>query len=66
VEGAFVVAPGVLPNGADVTHAIRNPLDVPPLVLHAHGGDLFGTPRSNWDPETNEDVPFDWNGVRSE
>lgn len=63
------MAPGVLPNDADVIHAIRNPLDVPldvPLVvLHAYGGDLFATPRSNWDPETNEEIPFDWEKVNS-
>lgn len=58
-----VVGPGVLPNGADVIHAIRNPLDVPLLALHAYGGDLFATPRSNWDPETHEEVVFDWKKV---
>lgn len=63
---ASVVAPGVLENGADVIHAIRNPLDAPLVVLHAYGGDLFGTPRSNWDPETYEEIPFDWRKVRSE
>lgn len=60
-----VVAPGVLPNAAEVIHAIRNPLDTPLLVLHAYGGDLFATARSNWDPETHEEIPFDWEKVRS-
>lgn len=59
-----VVAPGVLANAAEVIHAIRNPLDTPLLVLHAYGGDLFSTPRSNWNPETHEEVPFDWEKVR--
>jgi len=58
-----VVAPGVQPNPADVIHAIRNPLDEPLVVLHAYGGDLFGTPRSNWDPQTHEEIPFDWKKV---
>ena len=62
---ASVVAPSVLSNDADVIHAIRNPLDTPLLVLHAYGGDLFATPRSNWDPETHEEIPFDWEKVRS-
>jgi len=57
------VPPGVLPNAAGVIHAIRNPLDEPLVVLHAYGGDLFGTPRSNWDPETHEEIPFDWKKV---
>ncbi len=65
VGQASVVGPGVLPNGPDVIHAICNPLDVPLLVLHAYGGDLFSTPRSNWDPETNKEIPFDWQKVRS-
>ena len=62
---ASVVGPGVLPNGPDVIHAICNPLDVPLLVIHAYGGDLFSTPRSNWDPETHQEIPFDWEKVRS-
>jgi predicted metal-dependent enzyme (double-stranded beta helix superfamily) len=60
-----VVAPGVLANDADVIHAISNPLDVPLVVLHAYGGDLFGVSRSNWDPETHEEIPFDWKKVAS-
>lgn len=62
---ASVVAPGVLANPADVIHAICNPLDVPLVVLHAYGGDLFGVARSNWDPKTHEEIPFDWARVRS-
>lgn len=63
---ASVIAPGVLPNGPEVIHAISNPLDVPLLALHAYGGDLFSTPRSNWDPETNREIPFDWDKVKSD
>jgi predicted metal-dependent enzyme (double-stranded beta helix superfamily) len=63
---ASVTGPGVLPNAADVIHAIRNPLDTPLVVVHAYGGDLFSTPRSNWDPETHKEIPFDWSRVRSE
>lgn len=62
---ASVVAPGVLPNDADVIHAISNPLDTPLVVLHAYGGDLFATPRSHWDPETHEEIAFDWERIRS-
>lgn len=58
-----ISGPGVLPNGAEVIHAIRNPLDTPLLALHAYAGDLFATPRSNWDPETHEEIPFDWEKV---
>jgi predicted metal-dependent enzyme (double-stranded beta helix superfamily) len=62
---ATVVGPDVLPNAADVIHAIRNPLDVPLLVVHAYGGDLFAVERSTWDPKTHEEIPFDWQKVRS-
>lgn len=62
---ASVIAPGVLANDADVIHAICNPLDVPLLALHAYGGDLFGVSRSNWDPETHEEIPYDWEKVLS-
>ncbi len=55
-----VEGPGVLSNAADVIHAIRNPLDVPLLALHVYGGDLFGVPRSSWDPDTHEEAVFDW------
>jgi predicted metal-dependent enzyme (double-stranded beta helix superfamily) len=65
VGEASVVAPGVLANPADVIHAIHNPLDTPLLVLHAYAGDLIGTPRSNWDPETHKEIPFDWAKVSS-
>ena len=65
VGSKSVIAPGVLPNPADVIHSIRNPLDEPLLALHAYGGDLFATPRSNWDPETHEEKSFDWQKVRS-
>ena len=63
--GKSVVAPGVLPNPADVIHAIHNPLDEPLLALHAYGGDLFAVERSTWNPETHEEIPFDWRAVRS-
>ena len=63
---ASVIAPGVLANDADVIHAISNPLDAPLVVLHAYGGDLFATPRSHWDPETHEEIPYEWEKVRSQ
>jgi predicted metal-dependent enzyme (double-stranded beta helix superfamily) len=61
-----VPAPGVLANAADVIHAISNPLEEPLLALHAYGGDLLGTARSNWDPETHEEISYDWEKVSSE
>lgn len=40
-------------------HSVRNPLDRLTGALHVYGGDFFGTPRSEWDPETLEEGPYD-------
>jgi len=45
--------------GADVVHAIENPLDQPTLGLHVYGGDLLAAERSMWSPETGEEHPYD-------
>ncbi|MBK8978171.1 MAG: hypothetical protein IPM29_19880 [Planctomycetes bacterium] len=57
---------GVLPNPADVIHAIHDPLAEPLVMVHAYGRDLFGVDRSSWDPQTHEEIPFDWRKVRPE
>jgi hypothetical protein len=36
--------------GADVIHAIENPLDRQTFGLHVYGGDLLGAARRMWDP----------------
>ena len=28
-------------------------------AIHVYGGDFFATPRSEWDPETLVEAPFD-------
>jgi predicted metal-dependent enzyme (double-stranded beta helix superfamily) len=28
-------------------------------AIHVYGGDIFGVPRSEWDPNTFEERPFD-------
>jgi predicted metal-dependent enzyme (double-stranded beta helix superfamily) len=45
--------------GADVVHAIENPLPTQTLGLHVYGGDLFAAPRSMWSPATGEEHPYD-------
>ena len=45
--------------GADVVHAIENPLEQPTLGLHVYGGDLLGAARSMWSPHTGEEHPYD-------
>jgi predicted metal-dependent enzyme (double-stranded beta helix superfamily) len=47
------------PLGATVIHAVTNPLDRITAALHVYGGDFFATPRSEWDPESFEERPYD-------
>jgi predicted metal-dependent enzyme (double-stranded beta helix superfamily) len=45
--------------GRDVIHAVANPLRQFTGAIHVYGGDFFGVPRSEWDPDTREERPFD-------
>lgn len=45
--------------GKDIIHSVANPLRTFTGALHIYGGDFFGTPRSEWDPETLEERPWD-------
>ena len=47
------------PLGAAVIHAVINPLDQITAAIHVYGGDFFATPRSEWDPQTFEERPYD-------
>lgn len=48
-----------VPLGAAIIHAVMNPLDQITAAIHVYGGDFFATPRSEWDPETFEERPYD-------
>ncbi len=45
--------------GDAVIHAVANPLDELTGAIHVYSGDFFATPRSEWDPETLEEHPYD-------
>ena len=45
--------------GKTVIHTVVNPLRVFAGAIHIYGGDFFGTPRSDWDPATLEERPYD-------
>ncbi len=45
--------------GEKVIHAVVNPLAKVTAAIHVYGGDFFETPRSEWDPETLEESPYD-------
>ncbi|MGH7783604.1 MAG: hypothetical protein ACREO5_07170 [Candidatus Binatia bacterium] len=48
-----------IPLGDAVIHAVTNPLDQITAAIHVYGGDFFATPRSEWDPLTLREQPFD-------
>jgi predicted metal-dependent enzyme (double-stranded beta helix superfamily) len=50
--------------GADVIHAVSNPNRTYTAAIHVYGGDYFATPRSQWDPVTLREQPFDVEAVR--
>jgi predicted metal-dependent enzyme (double-stranded beta helix superfamily) len=51
--------------GRQVIHAVANPLRRFTGAIHVYGGDFFATPRSEWDPETRVERPFDVERARA-
>jgi predicted metal-dependent enzyme (double-stranded beta helix superfamily) len=49
----------VLPLGRDIIHSVTNPLGRLTGAIHVYGGDFFGVPRSEWDPERLVEQPGD-------
>jgi predicted metal-dependent enzyme (double-stranded beta helix superfamily) len=49
----------VVPLGETIIHSVINPLDRVTAAIHVYGGDFFATPRSEWDPDTLEERPYD-------
>jgi len=48
----------------DAIHSVTNPIQRLTGALHIYGGDFFRTPRSEWDPETLRERPFDVEAAR--
>ena len=48
-----------LAMGESVIHSVATPTGGITAGIHVYGGDLTATPRSEWDPETFEERPFD-------
>jgi predicted metal-dependent enzyme (double-stranded beta helix superfamily) len=53
-----------IPLGEAVIHAVTNPLDKITAAIHVYGGDFFAVPRSEWDPLTFQERPFDLEHAR--
>jgi len=45
--------------GKDVIHSVTNPRRLFTGAIHVYGGDFFGVPRSEWDPVTFKEGPYD-------
>ena len=61
--GAEAIGVGdVAPLGRDIVHSVTNPLPRLTGALHVYGGDFFADGRSEWDPETLQEQPYDMHG----
>ena len=45
-------------------HSVTNPIARRTGAIHIYGGDFFAKPRSEWDPETLRERPFDLDAAR--
>jgi predicted metal-dependent enzyme (double-stranded beta helix superfamily) len=47
------------PLGRDIIHTVTNPLSRLTGAIHVYGGDFYAASRSEWDPETLVERPYD-------
>jgi predicted metal-dependent enzyme (double-stranded beta helix superfamily) len=47
------------PLGRDIIHSVTNPIPRLTGAIHVYGGDFFAAERSEWDPETLTERPYD-------
>jgi len=52
----------VRPLGEDVIHSVTNPTSKLTGAIHVYGGDFFEMHRSEWEPESLEERPYDLEG----
>jgi predicted metal-dependent enzyme (double-stranded beta helix superfamily) len=57
--GQQLRAKDVLLLGDDAIHTVSNPTDRFTGAIHVYGGPFLATPRSEWDPDTREERPYD-------
>lgn len=63
--GAKALAEGdVAALGRDLIHSVTNPIPRMTCAIHVYGGDFFAPGRSEWDPETLTERPFDMDANR--
>ena len=54
-----LAAKDAAPLGRDIIHSVTNPVPRLTAAIHVYGGDFFDQPRSEWDPETLSEHPYD-------
>ena len=47
------------PLGHNIIHSVTNPISRLTGAIHVYGGDFFAAERSEWDPETLREQPYD-------
>ena len=50
--------------GADAIHSVDNPVGRFTGAIHVYGGDFVNQPRSQWDPDSLQEQPYDMDQVR--
>lgn len=58
-DSKSLTAGDTLALGAETIHSVTNPLDQYTAALHVYGGDFFAQARSEWDPATLAERPYD-------
>lgn len=46
--------------GRDIIHSVSNPVEKLTGAIHVYGGDFFAAERSEWDPQSLTEVPYDF------
>ncbi|HQT76725.1 MAG TPA: hypothetical protein PLD10_06695 [Rhodopila sp.] len=60
IAGGRALIPGdVEVLGQDIIHSVVNPLSKLSGAIHVYGGDFFGVRRSQWNPATLAEEPYD-------
>jgi predicted metal-dependent enzyme (double-stranded beta helix superfamily) len=49
--------------GGDAIHSVTNPLRSYTGAIHVYGGNFVTKPRSQWDPETKLEQPYDYDSI---
>lgn len=64
--GAKALATGDVAHlGRDIIHSVTNPIDKLTGAIHVYRGDFFAAERSEWDPESLTERPYDLERVKA-